>query len=174
MRISNESYTKRLKVYNLEDNWIETKPVILNEIDKDLIVYRYMTSLTIYKGSNVVYFRKLESGVNYKQLLITLTTYGLISLAGLGYIVSLLLKEDDSSEVVIIPDTKEGNDIIDNIDNNIDPKPDGDSHKNNSKLQEVRCLDYLKEEESASNFDYETRDPWENNIPGPSNEKSLL
>lgn len=44
IKISNESYLKRLKVYNLEDKWIETRPIIINGIDKKVVIFLYITT----------------------------------------------------------------------------------------------------------------------------------
>lgn len=183
IRLSRDSFTKREKVFNSSKLGVNTKPVIINEIDKSLIVYKNMTSLILYKNVKVIYFRKLESGTSYKELLITWGGYGLLYLAGFGYVASFFLIDEDSFEVPFIPNENEGNDINENLDNKKDSDFGGnreinsDTKVNNnsdSTSLESRDLDYLKEDSSFSTFDSEIMDPRETNKPSPFLENSLL
>lgn len=44
--INSDSYTKGTKIY-INDKWAHTKPIIINEIDKDLIVYNHIKDLIV-------------------------------------------------------------------------------------------------------------------------------
>ena len=42
IKISSNSYTKREKLFNSDNKWINTKPIFVNRIVKDLVVYEYI------------------------------------------------------------------------------------------------------------------------------------
>ena len=39
LTINSDSYTKREKIYNKQNEWIDTKPMFINKIDKALVLY---------------------------------------------------------------------------------------------------------------------------------------
>lgn len=45
--ISSDSFTKREKIY-MHNKWIDTKPILINRIDKSLILYFVKLSLVLY------------------------------------------------------------------------------------------------------------------------------
>lgn len=37
--IHSDCYTKRVKIYDIKDKWVDTRPIIVNDIDRSLVVY---------------------------------------------------------------------------------------------------------------------------------------
>ena len=46
--INSNSYTKRHKIYNKENEWVDTKPIFINNIEKSLVLYT-QNYLVVYK-----------------------------------------------------------------------------------------------------------------------------
>lgn len=93
--INSNSYTKRDKIYN-NNKLIDTKPICINKIDKDLVLYKNKSlDLIIYKnvfvwgGINKGFIVVNKSNIDIKTVLAWISLFFIIPISSIAYIISL-------------------------------------------------------------------------------------
>ena len=87
--IYSDSYIKRTKVYDSYNKWIDTKPILVNNIDKNLIPYKDK-ELVVYKANKQVYKANKQYVINNNLKVSDYKLYSYLKIA-LSYVFVQLL-----------------------------------------------------------------------------------
>ena len=81
--INSNSYIKRDKIFDKDGKWINTKPIIINEIDKALVLYQHKClDLVIYKNVHQLKFKVInKSNLDFKTVLIYILSIFIIPIS---------------------------------------------------------------------------------------------
>lgn len=85
--VSSDSYTKQVKIYDVDKRWIDTKPIVINEIDKSVTVSKDIFSLS------VILPLIINKQFRYKNLFTSIIILIVISI--LLLLVSLMFTSDE-------------------------------------------------------------------------------
>lgn len=154
VNISSDSYTKRVKIYNHLNRWINTKPVFINNIDKNLVVFKNLNkSLIVYKENTSSIDKNtqkpyyvLSKSVDLKSIMIFILIITILSVSSVAYLIVLA----ESMENVNECDFGSYQDVADVIDVEI--------NKNNDKDKPSVATGHKADD---NNYVYETRHSYE-------------
>ena len=168
--IHSNSYTKRVKIYNNHDMWIDTKPIFINKIVKDLVVYKQEKDLIVYQN---VYVNK--SNINVKSIFNWILIISIIFVSSIAYLLTLQEGEFNLYEPFLYHRTNDDEESKVNIKDN--PFTEGDSKVNNNVeiiVDQDSSKPYIEDDlnslvETNTKFDTSTTDPIivDKNIPKP-------
>lgn len=129
--INSNSYTKRDKIYNIHNWWLDTKPIIIHNIVKDLVVYKHISKDLIIHKNNLVaentykgFIFIKQTKMNIKNILFLIFITFILYISSVVYL--LTLEEGDpnlddyTSFVEIINNDKETKDTNIKVNNNVE------------------------------------------------------
>lgn len=101
IKINSNSYTKRYKLFNSDKRWVDTKPIFINNIDKDLVVYQYKNLVVynnVYIWDNKKIFILNKSSLTIKDILRLLVLLIIIPVSSVALILTMEEGEFTSDE----------------------------------------------------------------------------
>ena len=89
--INSDGYIKRDKIYDKNSKWVNTRPIIINEIYKDLVLYKNKSlHLIIYKNVHQWKFMVTnKSSLDFKTVLIGIFLLFTIPISLIAYVINL-------------------------------------------------------------------------------------
>lgn len=123
--INSDSYIKRDKIYDKDSKLINTKPIIINEIDKALVLYQHKCKdLVLYKNVHRLKFVVInKSGLDIKTILIWMFIILTIPISLIAYVISsgeegeFIISDPSLDDVITSPSPNPDREIKVSVDN---------------------------------------------------------
>lgn len=160
VKIFYNSYNKREKLYDLKGYWINTKPKLINSIDKQLVLYKPINQLIVYKdiyNQNTTILSKLTLNTLYPYLVTSI----LLPISIIAYILLNNIEDEDNTSTYLEAESEYldissnhniNNNIITNVEQNIHKEPiDKESMDKEFINEESVDKEFIGEESLDSN-----------------------
>lgn len=102
IKINSKSYTKRNKIFNTYNKWLNTNPFFLNKIIKDLNL-----NIVLYESKGLILYNNIRflvinrSSLYTRSILIAITLIFIIPVSSIAYVLRLEKKEFNLDEIFV-------------------------------------------------------------------------